>query len=74
MPNGRGPAWSNSLFEDNAEFGLGMRLTIDKQQEYARELLKSFESDSQHRIGEAILNANQEDEAGIGAQRERVLN
>ena len=33
--DGRGPAWSNSLFEDNAEFGLGMRLTLDKQQEYA---------------------------------------
>ena len=38
---GRGPAWSNSLFEDNAEFGLGMRLTLDKQNEYARELLQS---------------------------------
>ena len=39
---GRGPAWSNSLFEDNAEFGLGMRLTIDKQTEFARELLTSY--------------------------------
>ena len=37
--DGRGPAWSNSLFEDNAEFGLGMRLSLDKQAEYARELL-----------------------------------
>ena len=36
---GRGPAWSNSLFEDNAEFGLGMRLAVDKQNEYARELV-----------------------------------
>lgn len=70
---GRGPAWSNSLFEDNAEFGLGMRLTIDKQQEYAKELLKSFEQTVSTELVEAILNANQEDEAGIGAQRERVI-
>ena len=40
--DGRGPAWSNSLFEDNAEFGLGMRLSIDKQNEYARELLQQL--------------------------------
>ncbi|MBE0671322.1 MAG: pyruvate:ferredoxin (flavodoxin) oxidoreductase [Anaerolineales bacterium] len=71
--DGRGPAWSNSLFEDNAEFGLGMRLTIDKQKEYAVELLKSFESTVSTELVEAILNANQEDEAGIGAQRERVV-
>ena len=43
--NGRGPAWSNSLFEDNAEFGLGMRLTIDKQTEYARELVAHFKQE-----------------------------
>jgi len=71
--DGRGPAWSNSLFEDNAEFGLGMRLTIDKQVEYARELLKSFESTVSTELVDAILNANQEDEAGIGAQRDRVV-
>ncbi len=71
--DGRGPAWSNSLFEDNAEFGLGMRLTIDKQAEYALELLKSFESTVSTELVEAILNANQEDETGIGAQRERVV-
>ncbi|MBN8581964.1 MAG: pyruvate:ferredoxin (flavodoxin) oxidoreductase [Anaerolineae bacterium] len=70
---GRGPAWSNSLFEDNAEFGLGMRLTIDKQLEYAQELLKSFEQTVGTELVEAILNANQDDEAGIGAQRERVI-
>ena len=70
--NGRGPAWSNSLFEDNAEFGLGMRLTIDKQTEYARELLAFFEKDLGKDLVEAILNADQSDEAGIGAQRERV--
>ena len=43
--SGRGPAWSNSLFEDNAEFGLGMRLTLDKQSEYARELLGGLEQE-----------------------------
>ena len=69
---GRGPAWSNSLFEDNAEFGLGMRLTLDKQNEYARELLASFEKELGREFIDAILNANQTDEAGIDAQRERV--
>ena len=48
---GRGPAWSNSLFEDNAEFGLGMRLTLDKQSEYARELLPSLRSAGRRRPG-----------------------
>ncbi|HMZ07329.1 MAG TPA: pyruvate:ferredoxin (flavodoxin) oxidoreductase [Anaerolineales bacterium] len=72
--NGRGPAWSNSLFEDNAEFGLGMRLTIDKQSEYARELLKSFVQSLGTELVEAILNADQSDETGIEAQRERVAN
>ncbi|MFN8433563.1 MAG: pyruvate:ferredoxin (flavodoxin) oxidoreductase [Anaerolineales bacterium] len=69
---GRGPAWSNSLFEDNAEFGLGMRLTIDKQHEYAQELLKSFEQTVGAELVSAILNADQSDEAGIEAQRVRV--
>jgi pyruvate-ferredoxin/flavodoxin oxidoreductase len=69
---GRGPAWSNSLFEDNAEFGLGMRLTIDKQTEYARELLTSFEKELNKDLVEAILNADQSDETGIEAQRERI--
>ena len=70
---GRGPAWSNSLFEDNAEFGLGMRLTIDKQGEYARELLASFEKELGKEFIDAVLNASQSDEAGIDAQRERVV-
>ena len=70
---GRGPAWSNSLFEDNAEFGLGMRLTIDKQGEYARELLASFEKELGKEFIDAVLNANQSDETGIDAQRERVV-
>ncbi len=70
--NGRGPAWSNSLFEDNAEFGLGMRLTIDKQNEYARELLPQFEKELGAELVGALLNAKQDDETGIEAQRERV--
>ncbi|NWG32882.1 MAG: pyruvate:ferredoxin (flavodoxin) oxidoreductase [Chloroflexi bacterium] len=69
---GRGPAWSNSLFEDNAEFGLGMRLTIDKQNEYARELLPTFEAELGGELVNSILNADQSDEAGIEAQRERI--
>ncbi|MDO9301563.1 MAG: pyruvate:ferredoxin (flavodoxin) oxidoreductase, partial [Anaerolineales bacterium] len=69
---GRGPAWSNSLFEDNAEFGLGMRLTIDKQNEYARELLSQFEKELGAELVSALLSAKQEDETGIEAQRERV--
>jgi pyruvate-ferredoxin/flavodoxin oxidoreductase len=69
---GRGPAWSNSLFEDNAEFGLGMRLTIDKQKEYAIELVKGFEKELSPELVNALINADQSDEAGIHAQRERV--
>ncbi len=69
---GRGPAWSNSLFEDNAEFGLGMRLTLDKQIEYANELVKIFASQMGEQLADSILNADQSDETGIAAQRERV--
>ncbi len=70
--SGRGPAWSNSLFEDNAEFGLGMRLTLDKQNEYARELLTQFSQEVGEDLVEALLKAEQKDEAGIQNQRERV--
>ncbi|HEX7407718.1 MAG TPA: pyruvate:ferredoxin (flavodoxin) oxidoreductase [Candidatus Binatia bacterium] len=69
---GRGPAWSNSLFEDNAEFGLGMRLAIDKQKEYASELLKKMASKVGDGLAQAILTAEQKDEADIFEQRERV--
>ena len=69
---GRGPAWSNSLFEDNAEFGLGMRLTLDKHIEYARELVDRLRDVIGDDLAEALLNADQSDEAGIAAQRERV--
>jgi len=70
--NGRGPAWSNSLFEDNAEFGLGMRLTIDKQTEYARELVIRFKKELGQALVDDLLNADQSTENGIAAQRERV--
>jgi pyruvate-ferredoxin/flavodoxin oxidoreductase len=69
---GRGPAWSNSLFEDNAEFGLGMRLTIDKQNQYAKELLSALEKDLGAELVQGILNADQTTEAGIDDQRQRV--
>ncbi|MGZ8227858.1 MAG: 4Fe-4S binding protein, partial [Methylococcaceae bacterium] len=69
---GRGPAWNNSLFEDNAEFGLGMRVALDKQVEYARELLASLRELLDSELVDAILNADQSDEAGIYEQRERV--
>jgi pyruvate-ferredoxin/flavodoxin oxidoreductase len=69
---GRGPAWSNSLFEDNAEFGLGMRLTIDKHTEMARELVAALAGTIGNDRAKAILEANQSDEAGIYEQRQRV--
>ena len=70
--NGRGPAWSNSLFEDNAEFGLGMRLTLDKQLEFARELLPHLASSVGETLVDEILNADQTNEAGLKDQRERI--
>uniref|UniRef100_UPI0030D799FF pyruvate:ferredoxin (flavodoxin) oxidoreductase n=2 Tax=Cyanothece sp. BG0011 TaxID=2082950 RepID=UPI0030D799FF len=69
---GRGPAWSNSLFEDNAEFGLGFRVSIDKQAEFATELVKSLASDIGETLATGILTAQQKDEADIFEQRERV--
>lgn len=69
---GRGPAWSNSLFEDNAEFGLGFRLAINKHQQQAIELLKKYSSNLGDDLVSAIINADQKDEAGIYEQRERV--
>jgi pyruvate-ferredoxin/flavodoxin oxidoreductase len=71
-PAGRGPAWANSLFEDNAEFGLGMRVTLDKQMEYARELVERLRGTIGDELATAILAADQSTEEGIAAQRERV--
>ena len=69
---GRGPSWSNSLFEDNAEFGLGMRLAVDKQADYAAELLRRFVGQVGDQLVGAILTADQSTEAGIAAQRARI--
>jgi pyruvate-ferredoxin/flavodoxin oxidoreductase len=70
--DGRGPAWSNSLFEDNAEFGLGLRLGVDSRNEQARAALSSLESRLDQMLVAEILEANQSDEAGIAGQRARV--
>ncbi len=69
---GRGPAWSNSLFEDNAEFGLGMRVAISKHCEQARELLTTLQPQLDSQLVEAILTADESDEAGIFEQRQRI--
>ncbi|HEX7488809.1 MAG TPA: pyruvate:ferredoxin (flavodoxin) oxidoreductase, partial [Anaeromyxobacteraceae bacterium] len=71
--DGRGPAWSNSLFEDNAEFGFGMRLAVDKHAEQARELLTRLGGVAGDVLVAEILAARQDDEAGLAAQRLRVL-
>ncbi|MBI3784332.1 MAG: pyruvate:ferredoxin (flavodoxin) oxidoreductase [Deltaproteobacteria bacterium] len=70
--DGRGPAWSNSLFEDNAEFGLGIRLAIDKNLEQARELLLHLAPKLGEAVAANILKAPQETEADITAQRRRI--
>lgn len=70
---GRGPAWSNSLFEDNAEFGLGMRLAINKQQEYAQDLLRSLRSVLPEGLVQSLLEAQQATDAQIEEQRARVV-
>jgi pyruvate-ferredoxin/flavodoxin oxidoreductase len=70
--DGRGPAWSNSLFEDNAEFGYGFRLSIDAHNNQAKNLLKKFSNEIGGVLVEELLNADQKDESGIYEQRERV--
>ncbi|PJA96050.1 MAG: pyruvate:ferredoxin (flavodoxin) oxidoreductase [Ignavibacteriales bacterium CG_4_9_14_3_um_filter_34_10] len=69
---GRGPAWSNSLFEDNAEFGFGMKLAIEKQSEYASELLVKLKDTLSQELVESILNNKQTNEVEIYEQREKV--
>ncbi len=69
---GRGPAWNNSLFEDNAEFGLGMRLAIDQHREQADDLLGKLAAHIPDGLISEIRNADQSSEAGIYEQRERV--
>ena len=70
--DGRGPAWSNSLFEDNAEFGLGMRLSLDKQAQFARELVQQLRDLIGPTLADELLAADQSQENGIRAQRARV--
>jgi len=71
--DGRGPAWSNSLFEDNAEFGLGFRLAVDSLASQARTLVKALAPRVGDTLADALLTAPQETEAEIAAQRARVL-
>ena len=71
--NGRGPTWSNSLFEDNAEFGLGMRLAVDQQNQYARELLTRFDGKLGDVLVRGLLEADQTKEVEIEEQRKRVV-
>ncbi|HEV8426315.1 MAG TPA: pyruvate:ferredoxin (flavodoxin) oxidoreductase [Pyrinomonadaceae bacterium] len=69
---GRGPAWSNSLFEDNAEFGLGMRLALDHQHAYATQLVDRLRDQVGEALCKSILNTNQSDDGGVQIQRELV--
>ncbi len=68
----KGPAWSNSLFEDNAEFGLGFRLTIDKHEVQAKELLEKLSDKIDSELSNTILDAMQHEEEEIFEQRKRV--
>jgi pyruvate-ferredoxin/flavodoxin oxidoreductase len=70
---GRGPTWSNSLFEDNAEFGLGMRLAVDHQAQYAKHLVERLSGQLGDVLVKALLEADQTKEGGIEEQRKRVL-
>ncbi len=70
--DGRGPAWSNSLFEDNAEFGMGMRLTVDKMTQFARELLDTIKLNGKAALAKEILDADVSTQEGIEVQRGRV--
>jgi len=69
--NGRGPAWSNSLFEDNAEFGMGFRVTIDQQIKHAKDLVTGMKSELGS-LADDLLAADQSTEAGIAVQRDNV--
>jgi pyruvate-ferredoxin/flavodoxin oxidoreductase len=71
-PEGRGPTWNNSLFEDNAEFGLGMRAAIDTHAQHARELLGTLSGRLGEELAAALVGADQTTEAGIFEQRARI--
>jgi pyruvate-ferredoxin/flavodoxin oxidoreductase len=70
---GRGPSWSNSLFEDAAEFGLGMRLAVDKETEFALELVKALAPQIGDTLARDLLTADQTTQEGIDAQRDRIV-
>ena len=70
--DGRGPTWNNSLFEDAAEFSFGFRLTLDKQNEFARELVTALTDTLGAELADGLLGADQTTEAGIAEQRARV--
>jgi len=70
---GKGPAWSNSLFEDNAEFGLGMRLAADQLMDYAKRLVRELATDIGGDLATALIDAGQREEAGLHVQRRRVV-
>ncbi|MGB7983759.1 MAG: pyruvate:ferredoxin (flavodoxin) oxidoreductase [Terracidiphilus sp.] len=70
---GRGPTWANSLFEDNAEFGFGMRIALDQQKDFAELLVKRLASAIGDELVTALLTAEQKTETQINEQRERVL-
>ena len=71
-PEGRGPTWSNSLFEDNAEFGLGFRLAVDQHADQALVLLEQLKDQLDQNLVMEILQADQSEEPGIYAQRQRI--
>jgi pyruvate-ferredoxin/flavodoxin oxidoreductase len=70
---GRGPAWSNSLFEDNAEFGLGMRMALDHQNAYARDLVQRLRDEIGNELADALLATDQSTDEGINTERELVV-
>jgi pyruvate-ferredoxin/flavodoxin oxidoreductase len=70
--DGRGPAWSNSLFEDNAEFGLGMRLALDQQKAYAKNLVHNLRDVIGESLANGLLDTDQSNNEGINIQRELV--
>ncbi len=70
--DGRGPAWANSLFEDNAEYGMGMRLALDAEVSQARSLVHKMTKEIGLELAHGLLDADQSDEAGIATQRVRV--
>jgi pyruvate-ferredoxin/flavodoxin oxidoreductase len=70
--NGRGPSWNNSLFEDCAEFGMGIRLAVDAQTKFAKDMLRTMSSQIGDELVSGLLYADQSTQAGIALQRERV--